>query len=191
MGVEIQIAQTQDQRAKVNPNDPSAGFLEDKLESSDGSITVAANKCNDKVDLIANGSGGFVESTIKLTVLFSDFTAAASIEYIIPPEFANLPAGTTLVFAKIKHSIAFVGGSVSAIGITIEQTGSTLTHGATVFAAPSDNRSISYANNYQGDANLSHTGTDDLYIQLQTSGDNVNNLTQGSCDIWVVLKTLR
>jgi len=183
--------QTEDQRVKVNSLDPNADFLINKLESSDNSIAIVANSCNDKIDLTAQG--GFTEKWIKSTVVFGDFSTAGTVIRITPTEFDDLPAGTFLLAYKIKHSIKFEGGTISAadLGISIKGSAPTdLPDTLDVNGIVSNTNYIALANTYSTNNNMDHAVVDDLFLVMNTTGDNLDQLTAGVAEIWIKTVTL-
>jgi hypothetical protein len=182
------VPQGQNDKVRVNSSDSSAGFLEDKVVSSDGSVTITTSSCNCSIDLSAT-PGGVTETWIKTTVTFADFNSASATVDFTPTEFTGLPAGFNVLFFKFKHSTSFTGGSASATTIGLKFG---------LISLPSHDVFQATANTigYFDDGGTSTTripdqaATSDLEVRLSVTGDTCDNLTAGSCDIWVKIATL-
>jgi hypothetical protein len=176
---------TKNDSVRAGSTDKSAGFLIDKLESSDGSVTITESSCGCTVDLTAGGA--FAEEWIKVTVDYTDFSAASNFVKISPPELTGLSAGTVVQFAKLKHSVSFVGGSTSSASLSVG-IGTSTTAGTDVFTAPGNKigrqQSISFSQL------MDQTATDDIVIGLLIAGDTCDNLTAGVAEVWIKTATL-
>ncbi len=182
-------------KVAVNSSDSNPNYLSNKLTSSDGSVDISVGSCNCEVDLTVTGAGGFVDQTIKTTVTFADFSDNSTAFRFSPTEFNDLPAGLFLVYYKIKHSESFTGGLVTAttLGVSIRGSApSDLPDDLDVFQSPGEFNLIALGNN-AGTANTktsSHDNTSNLYLVLKTTGDNIDQLTSGSADVWIKIITL-
>ena len=88
-------------QVKVNSSDPAAGFLEDKLESSDNSVTIETDSCNCKIDLRA-APGGYSQNVLYASLDYTDFNQASSNIVINPTSLSSQPAGTCITFFKMN-----------------------------------------------------------------------------------------
>ena len=70
------IPTTKNNKVAVNSSDSNPSYLENKITSSDGSVSIVAGSCNCELDLTVNGSGGFVEKWIKVVLSYEDFNVA-------------------------------------------------------------------------------------------------------------------
>jgi hypothetical protein len=185
---------TKNNKVAVNSSDSNPDFLINKLTSLDGSVDISVGSCNCEIDLTVVGSGGFSEQNIKTTVVYGDFSTASTTNRISPVEFNGLPAGSSLVFYKIKHSESFTGGSVSASTLGINMRGGApndLTDNLDVFQSVGEFNLLDKGNDF-GNTNLktlSHDNTSDLYLTLSTTGDDIDQLTGGSADVWIKIIT--
>lgn len=180
-----------DERVKINDNDPRSEFLEDKFESSDNSVTITTTDCDCKIDLKA-APGGFSETWIKATVTFADFNQASSVPTTTPTEFSALPAGSVLLYYKLKHSVSFTGGTTSDVDLTIQVNGVALAP-LDVFQAPGTKRGTMSALDSTGLSTdiLDHDSTDSILVGLTITGDTGDNLATGVAEIWIKIATLK
>lgn len=181
------IPSSKNDRVKVNASDTDSNFLDQKIVSSDGSVTITTSGCNCSLDLSVT-PGGFAETWTKITVDYTDFNTASATITIDPTGFQDFPAGTTLLFLKTKHSIAFGGGSSSNVRISVGY-GSLTSNLKAVFAAPGNEDGLQYSPSFTG-AIMNQASTDNMNVTLWITGDTGDNLTSGSCDIWVKTATL-
>lgn len=178
------IPSTKNDQVRASPSDNSAGFLEDKIISSDGSVDITTDSCGCAVDLSVIGVGGFSETWIKAAMTFADFnTASASVDFT-PTEFTDIAAGSIYLAYKIKHSVSFTGGSVASANIRVDPLDS-----QDVFIAPSPTVGR-YGNAPDGVNIQSHSATFDLPVTLVVTGDTCDNLTAGEVEIWIKIATL-
>ncbi|GAG29469.1 unnamed protein product, partial [marine sediment metagenome] len=107
---------------------------------------------------------------------------------INPTELTGVPAGTIVPAFKQKHSVAFVGGTISAatLGITYNATDFS---GLNVFQAPLGTRGTT--NDAMSGFDIpDHDAVSNIGVKLILTGDTSDNLTAGSADIWINLVTL-
>lgn len=180
------IPTTKNDRVRVDENDPSADYLANKLISSDGSVDLSVSSCGCELDLSVNG--GYSEKWIKTTVTYEDYNTASFNVDFTPTEFTDLPAGTTPLYYKIKHSESFTGGAVASADLRIKITGFTQTN-VDILRAVGDEVGAS------GQLTLATTVMDnaspsDIVLRLECTGATCNNLTQGVCDVWIKVATL-
>jgi hypothetical protein len=190
MGVGPSVG-TQNDKIRSGEDDPSAGYLIDKLESSDGSVTFTESSCGCTVDLSVIGVSGFTEQWIKVSVDYTNFPGASTSSVYTPTEFTDLPAGFIVLNWKIKNNVGFTGGSISASDIRLDVGGQVYT-GMDLFATGTpftgffgsmDNSSHSYRI-------PSQTSTSDISLDFLTTGGNCDDLTAGTADVWVKIATL-
>lgn len=119
----------------------------------------------------------------KYTIGFADIAAAATTD---TESFLTLPEKTVIEYIVVKHSTAFAGGSISALTVDIGDASDAdeLLSGFDVFQAVADAAreivSCVYIGAFSGSTNIIATFT--------ATGDNLDQLTQGSLDIWVKKK---
>ena len=182
------IPTTKNDKVRVNSSDSAPGYLSDKVVSSDGSVTITDSACDCSIDLSVT-PGGFTETWIKTTVDYTDFNTAATTVTITPTDYADLPAGFNLMFYKIKHSASFTGGSVATATLQVRfGTLGLQTHD--VFQATGDKVGMFDDGGAGNDIIPDQSVTSDVDIRLTVSGDNADNLTSGSADIWIKIATL-
>ena len=134
------------------------------------------------VEVVTLGGTPSVDSTgrwKKIAVANTDFTPSGPVTTI--PLFI-LPAGSIIEGIKIKHSAAFVGGTVSAATLEVGITG-TLSKYATafdVFQAPGDTvQQHSFV--FDGE---DHANPATISATLRTTGGSSGDLTAGAAEIW-------
>ena len=101
---------------------------------------------------------------------------------LTPTEFSAVVAGTTPLHWKLKVNTEFLGGSASAVTLGILLNGTNYDQ-TDVFSAAGVNRGG--VKPISTDDILDQTSTDTIDFYLIVTGDSVNNLTQGSVDVWV------
>lgn len=106
----------------------------------------------------------------------------------------TVPAGANLLAIKMKHSVPFTGGSISAYTLSVGITGNnTFFFGNfSVFqAAGALVYGLQYPNSGtpQTTQQLSHTGTTTITITATAVGDTLNHATAGDCDLWLLLSS--
>lgn len=178
------IPLTKNDRVRAGSSDSSAGFLIDKLESSDGSVSLELSSCGCTVDLSAT-SGSAV--TTKVTLSYTDFNTASSTITVTPATFTGFAAGTVIKFMKIKHSDSFVGGSVSSATIAVG-FGGLSAGGTNVFTTPGNAKGNQLAPTMSG-LIMDQVAIDNVDVKLTLVGDTGDNLTGGSVDVWIETQT--
>lgn len=197
MGVGPSVG-TQNDKIRSGEDDPSAGYLIDKLESSDGSVTFTESGCGCTVDLSVVGVSGFEERWIKVSIGYADFDSfgipAGDNKYAVyytPPEFEDLPAGWIPLNWKVKNNVGFTGGAISVADIKLSVSGQDLDGmdlfdtgtSQSGFFSSLENPSFSYSI-------PSQTTSSDMGLELTTTGGSGEDLTAGTADIWVKIAIL-
>jgi hypothetical protein len=123
-----------------------------------------------------------VPTWLKFTIPYTTFATAALTN---SPTLFTLPIAGIIHAVKIKHSVAFTGGAISAYTIKLGITGNTAKYASAynVFQAVS-------GTNFQLTSTMgseSHTATTAILATATSVGANLNAATAGSCDIWVLL----
>jgi hypothetical protein len=116
----------------------------------------------------------------KYTIPYTSFSTAGNTNSLT---LVTLPAGSIVTGCKIKHSTAFIGGSLSNYQIEVGVSG-TLAAVAPLFNV---HAAVS-STNYQ--STISYLPTDNvattaLLVTAVSTGDTLNNATAGSVDIWI------
>lgn len=118
----------------------------------------------------------------KITKTFSDWATGATTNTI---DLFTLPAGAIVHSVKAKHSATFTGGTVSACTLSVGITGS-----ATKY--------INAHNVFQATGNTvqaigpsaptaeDHASTVAVRGTLTSTGGNLNTLTSGTVDVWIL-----
>lgn len=130
--------------------------------------------------------GGTVPACELYTVAATDLTAAATTEDVV---LFNLPARGKLTAVSIKHTVAFSGGTLTAMTVSV---GESVTPDTTFYS--------SAFNIFQAIGDTIYLDTDmfksptyaasDVLARFTATGDNMNNVGTGSVGIvacWVVL----
>lgn len=94
-----------------------------------------------------------------------------------------LPAGASIVDVKIKHSIPFQGGTLAMANLTLKN-GIEATPAANVFQAVGDTVLVS-GPAQASITKLSHAVASSLDVNLDVGAGTIDQLMQGSVDIWV------
>lgn len=123
---------------------------------------------------------------VKYTVSYSDLSAAATTNDI---ELYSLAAMEIPIFHEIKHSTAFSGGSVSALTLSVGISGDLAKYLAAfdVFQAIGDTVN---AGQFTLLPAPNHGSATSIRVAATAIGDDLDQLTQGSVDIWAVKFTL-
>lgn len=165
-------------KAAVNSSDTNPGFLEDKIKSSDGSVSITVGSCNCELDLSVVGVSGVIEEWVKYTVDFSNAGLQTGTNDATFSIATGLPEGTTILSTKKKQSASWSGGSITGVDLQVGYN----TDFDTAFRISSSTippRGITESPTY---ASLSQ-GTIDVRFTFTGSVDT--DLTQGSVDIWI------
>ena len=130
--------------------------------------------------------GGNVPACAKYTKTFADLTDADTEEDEV---LFNLPALGKLTGVEVRHSLAFSGGTLSAMTVEL---GESVTPDDDLYVPAFDIFAAASATNLQDqDMFLSPTSAaSDVIARFTATGDNMDNVTAGSVDFrvcWVVL----
>ena len=120
--------------------------------------------------------------TIKIPVVFGDFTAAATTEAI---SLIDVPAGTVLESVKLKHSIPFTGGGSTTMTLSVGNAGTPAKYATAFDVFQATGPLVFQVENLIGGE--SHTALSQIDV-VATSDVNVNLLTAGAAEIWVTLR---
>ena len=118
----------------------------------------------------------------KFTVAETAFTAAATSESIT---LFTLAAGELIHAVKIKHSVAFSGGALSAWTVEVGISGD-----SAKYAAAFDTFQAVAATTFQATSVLGsedHGSGTIIEITARSAGDDVLDATAGSVDVWVLI----
>jgi len=121
----------------------------------------------------------------KYTISYSDIAAAAPTD---TETFLSLPQNTVIEYIVVKHSTAFAGGSISSLLMDIGDgtDADELLAAYDVMATVDDTANEVVSTVYIG----SFASTTDIIASFTAVGDNLDQLTAGSVDIWVKTKAL-
>jgi len=180
---------TKNDKVRTNSSDQVAGFLEDKLESTDGSVTFAANAAGDKMDVVAIGGGGFVSKWTKYTVAFDHASLDVASGTIDVEIDSALTAGSIITWVKKKTTVAFAGTGITNAKLTIKYGSSSET---------TDNYDLDSAvtttNGFSAAPQWTQIGdqgsADTIKARFTFTGANGEDLTAGSVDIWIKTEVL-
>lgn len=124
-------------------------------------------------------------TVVKITVLATDFTAAATVEDI---EIFTLPIRAQIINSIIKHTTAFSGGTLSAANLSVGFTGvlDAIIGDFDVFQAVGDTL-FSAGTNAGG---LNFGATQSIRCEGEATGDNWDNVSTGAADIYLTYMVL-
>lgn len=128
--------------------------------------------------------GTDVPAWTKYTVTYAQLAAAALTNNVT---LLTLPVGGIIHAVKIKHSVAFTGGAISAYSVSLGIAGNTAKYASAfdIFqAVAADTFQLS-----QVLASESHTATTAILLSAISVGANLSAATAGSVDIWVLKST--
>ena len=116
----------------------------------------------------------------KITKTFTDISAALNTNDI---SLFSLPAGGFIEMVKIKHSVAFTGGGLTGLTLSVGPVGflDKYSELVDVFQAVSD---TTYCINFLPGSE-DHGSATDIRLSAVSTGGFIDNATQGSADIWV------
>jgi len=121
----------------------------------------------------------------KYTVAATAFTAAAAAEDI---ELFSLPARGVVQKVVLKHTTAFSGGTSSALTLSVGITG-TLAKYAVAFDVFQATGDTVFGFNDLPDMENFGAATS-IRVEATATGDTLDNVGTGSCDIWVLTSAL-
>lgn len=119
----------------------------------------------------------------KYTVDYTDIQTAATTN---TATLLSLPAKTLIEFVIIKHSTAFAGGSISALTVDVGDAtdADELIAAFDVVQAVAEGASQITSAPYIG----AFASATNIVATFTATGDNLDQLTQGSVDIWIKKK---
>jgi hypothetical protein len=120
----------------------------------------------------------------KYTLTYAQFALANTVNTI---ELFSLPAGHMIDAVKIKHSVKFLGGAISAYVIQVGITG-TLGKYSTNFDVFQNVADAARKTTQVAVASLadeSPSAATSIKVTATSTGANLNAATQGQVDIWV------
>lgn len=140
----------------------------------------------------SGGGGGGLPSGVaqwkKYTVTYNQIQTAATTNGIT---IVTLPSRTGFGASLIKHSISFLGTGVTSCSMQLNGYGTILNGSLNIFQSVAGN---AYQIVDERNSNGYQFGTDITATQAITANFtcnvNLNNLTQGSIDIWLETITL-
>ena len=130
---------------------------------------------------LLDDSSGVIEGWIKYTKNYDDFQPQGSSQSTIVIDTKD--AGTTLLIWKLKHSVSFTGGPITDTDISVRA-------GVLGFTSVDVFRAVgSAAGATQVGGNSStisnHNSNWDFKLLLAVTNGVIDDLTQGSVEVWV------
>jgi len=121
---------------------------------------------------------------VKVTKTFTDLSFAGLTNDI---EVYSLAAGGVIHNVKVKHSASFTGGTIATYDVSIGITGNFTKYSALfdVFQAPGNTVQQFSTNAGTED----HGAATSIRIQATSSGDDLDQATTGSVDVWLLVST--
>lgn len=121
-------------------------------------------------------------SWVKVTLAFGAFSAAA---LTANANLYSLPAGGVLHAVKIKQSASFTGGAVASCTVSVGIAGNVSKYASAfdVFQAPASN-TFQVTGTVGGEDQASAA---QLTATATSTGANLNALTAGSVDVWLLI----
>lgn len=129
------------------------------------------------------GSAGFeFPRWVKATRTYAQLAAAATTNDV---EVYSLPAGGVIHAVKIKHSVAFSGGSISAYTVSVGITGNLTKYASAfnVFQAVADT-TFQLSSSFGSE---DHGAATSIRLAATATGDDLDQATQGSVDVWILV----
>lgn len=128
--------------------------------------------------------------TKKVTIDFNDVAALGAFTTgdVI---FDTLPAGAVLEFARLKHSVLFVGPSITAMTARIQTANNNYGTGTldVVGVAIGTTSGTSFINDVTGATENIAVATP-IYVHFAATGANLSVMTAGSLDVWYQYRIL-
>lgn len=135
------------------------------------------------------GLGGSGERWVKYTRSYTDFSFAGTSNSIT---LQNLGARGVCRAVVIKHSTPFTGGSITAYTISLIMFDGTTEFSLTSLDVFQSTGDLVFAplSSVPDDRMISNFAGGVIKAIAASTGDNLNNATAGSVDIWLLLSTL-
>jgi hypothetical protein len=121
----------------------------------------------------------------KYTVAATAFTAAAAAEDV---ELLVLPARGVVQKVVLKHTTAFSGGTSSALTLSVGITGTLTKYSAAFDVFQTTGDTVFSFNELAGMEDFGATTS--IRVEATATGDTLDNVGTGSCDIWVLTSAL-
>jgi len=172
------IPATRNDRVRINRNDNAPSFLENKLESSDGSVGIEVSSCGCTLDLSVAGISGFAEEWRKYTIDFDHADLATGTATPTITIESSEPTGTIIVATRKKQTVSFSGASISQVDMSIGYSGD--------YDTPHDIFGVVIPPAGQSESPLYPSScTGDIDVLFNITGGVDTDLGQGSVDIWI------
>ncbi len=121
----------------------------------------------------------------KYTVTTADLVAGGAFT-TVDINLDNLPAGAVVLAARVKHSEAVVGASISASTARIYFNANALGAGTLdIFAAPGSTPATHYITDVTGNGAGKFDDVNVLMLRVTTTGANLSVITAGNVEVWV------
>jgi hypothetical protein len=180
-------------------------FIAPNIFSPGGALGGSYN--SQTVNLSAGAT--FILGSLPLTSIGFNTTAATSLSNVGPiPQWIHVASGITYTFfsaasttstqalfslpasgvihgCKVKHSVSFSGGSITAYTVSVGDGGSTVAYGAPfdVFQAVGAT-AYKLTQTFGGE---SATATSTIYATATSTGGNLSTATTGALDVWCLI----
>lgn len=125
-----------------------------------------------------------IPAWVKYTVAYSQFSTAALVNSIT---LLTLPAGGVIHGVKIKHSVAFGGGAISAYTLSVGIVGELEKYASAWDVFQAAVSTYFQMSNVLGSED--HANTAAIKITATAVGANLSAATGGSVDVWVLQST--
>ncbi len=123
---------------------------------------------------------------VRVTKLYSDFAfASTSHNFVV----GSVAATQVILYALMKHSTSFTGGGAASVSLGLQTAKGPLLNTLDVFQAPGDTVFADSPN--QTGLGVQDFGAAKDVIVTAFANVNLNLLTAGSVDIWLLVTTLR
>lgn len=117
----------------------------------------------------------------KFTVAATAFTAAAGSEDI---ELFSLAAGGLIHNVKIKHSVAFSGGTSATFTLSVGIVGDLTKYSATFDVFQAVGATVFQISDVAGSEN--HGSATSIRLSAVVGGDTLDNVGTGTVEVWVL-----
>jgi hypothetical protein len=161
------------------------GVSTDDLKTRVDSLDGALDSAESDIATINSQIGSQLPKWNKFTINYLDIAAAATTNTLVA---LTLPAAGVIHNIVLKHNAAFTGGSVSALTVDLGISGDTgrYINDYDIFIASSDTlfEALSLVEVFNFGA------TQDIDLVFNSTGDNLDQLTAGSLDVFFLLSSL-